>query len=73
MGTVPDFEGGFKSNKRHSPVPQTACNLIWELKPTQMMWRKNGNKHYFSKCKLAWGLQMTGVEGLLGSGLAGGM
>ncbi|XP_036723836.1 kinesin-like protein KIF9 isoform X1 [Balaenoptera musculus] len=48
LGTVPDFEGGFKRNKRHSPVPQTACNLIWELKPTQMMWRKNGNKHYFT-------------------------
>ncbi|XP_068415595.1 kinesin-like protein KIF9 isoform X2 [Eschrichtius robustus] len=49
LGTVPDFEGGFKRNKRHSPVPQTACNLIWELKPTQMMWRKNGNKHYFTR------------------------
>ncbi|XP_028334504.1 kinesin-like protein KIF9 isoform X1 [Physeter macrocephalus] len=48
LGTVPDFEEGFKRNKRHSPVPQTACNLIWELKPTQMMWHKNGNKHYFT-------------------------
>nr|XP_033720706.1 kinesin-like protein KIF9 isoform X6 [Tursiops truncatus] len=49
LGTVPDFEGGLKRNKRHSPVPQTACNLIWDLKPTQMMWRKNGNKDYFTR------------------------
>ncbi|XP_067610270.1 kinesin-like protein KIF9 isoform X6 [Pseudorca crassidens] len=49
LGTVPDFEGRLKRNKKHSPVPQTACNLIWDLKPTQMMWRKNGNKDYFTR------------------------
>lgn len=60
LGTVLDIDGGFKREKRHSPIPQAACNLIWELKPTQMMRRKNNNKHYFSKCKMAWGPQMSG-------------
>lgn len=60
LSTVLNFEGGFKRDRRHSPVPQAACNLIWELKPTQMMRRKNGNKHYFSKCTMAWGPQMSG-------------
>lgn len=55
LGTVLDIEGGFKRDKRHSSILQATCNLIWELKPTQMMQRKNGNKHFFSKCKMAWG------------------
>uniref|UniRef100_A0A8C4PKE8 Kinesin-like protein n=1 Tax=Equus asinus TaxID=9793 RepID=A0A8C4PKE8_EQUAS len=49
LGTVLDIDGGFKREKRHSPIPQAACNLIWELKPTQMMRRKNNNKHYFTR------------------------
>ncbi|XP_054990870.1 kinesin-like protein KIF9 isoform X5 [Sorex araneus] len=49
LGTVLHTEGGFKRHKNHIPVPQAACNLIWELKPTLMMRRKNGNKHYFSR------------------------
>ncbi|XP_057561343.1 kinesin-like protein KIF9 isoform X5 [Hippopotamus amphibius kiboko] len=49
LGTVLDFEGGFKRNKRNSPVPQAACNSVCKLKPTQMMRRKNGNKHYFTR------------------------
>lgn len=59
LGTVLDIEWGFKRDKRHSPVSQAACNLIWELKPTQMTRHKNSNKH-FSKCKMAWGPQMSG-------------
>ncbi|XP_036986176.2 kinesin-like protein KIF9 isoform X2 [Artibeus jamaicensis] len=47
LGTVLDSKGGFKRDKRHSPIPQAACNLIWELKPTQMMRRKKNNKNYF--------------------------
>ncbi|XP_054990866.1 kinesin-like protein KIF9 isoform X2 [Sorex araneus] len=42
LGTVLHTEGGFKRHKNHIPVPQAACNLIWELKPTLMMRRKNG-------------------------------
>ncbi|XP_036886463.1 kinesin-like protein KIF9 isoform X2 [Sturnira hondurensis] len=49
LGTVLDSEGGFQRDKRHSPIPQAACNLIWELKPTQMMRRKNNNKNYFTR------------------------
>ncbi|KAF6099652.1 kinesin family member 9 [Phyllostomus discolor] len=49
LGTVLDIEGGFKRNKRHSPIPQAVCNLIWELKPTQMMRHKNSNKNYFTR------------------------
>lgn len=41
LGTVLDTEGRVKRHKRHSPVPQAAGNLIWELKHTQMMRRKN--------------------------------
>nr|XP_019579556.1 PREDICTED: kinesin-like protein KIF9 isoform X2 [Rhinolophus sinicus] len=46
LGTVLDIEWGFKRDKRHSPVSQAACNLIWELKPTQMTRHKNSNKHF---------------------------
>ncbi|XP_017496792.2 kinesin-like protein KIF9 isoform X3 [Manis javanica] len=49
LGTVLDIEGGFKRDKRHSSILQATCNLIWELKPTQMMQRKNGNKHFFTR------------------------
>ncbi|KAM5314707.1 kinesin-like protein KIF9 isoform 2-T4 [Glossophaga mutica] len=49
LGTVLDIEGGFKRDKRHSPISQAARNLIWELKPTQMMRRKNSNKNYFTR------------------------
>ncbi|KAK2499611.1 hypothetical protein MC885_004708 [Smutsia gigantea] len=49
LSTVLDIEGGFKRDKRHSSILQAACNLTWELKPTQMMWRKNGNKHFFTR------------------------
>ncbi|XP_071078242.1 kinesin-like protein KIF9 isoform X6 [Desmodus rotundus] len=48
-GTVLDIEGGFRRDKRHSPISQAACNLIGELKPTQMMRRKNSNKNYFTR------------------------
>uniref|UniRef100_A0A673UEX4 Kinesin-like protein n=1 Tax=Suricata suricatta TaxID=37032 RepID=A0A673UEX4_SURSU len=34
---------------KHSSVPQATCNLTWEWKPSQMMRRKNGNKHYFTR------------------------
>ena len=53
LGSVLDLEGGFKQDKRHHPVLQAACYLIWELKLSQMMRSKNSNKHYFSKCKMA--------------------
>ncbi|XP_049633293.1 kinesin-like protein KIF9 [Suncus etruscus] len=49
LGIVLDTEGVYKRHKRHSPVFQAACNLIWELKSTQMRRRKNGNKHYFTR------------------------
>lgn len=39
-------EGEFKRDKRYSPIPQAAGNLIWELKPTQIIWYKNTNKHF---------------------------
>uniref|UniRef100_A0AAA9TTM3 Kinesin-like protein n=1 Tax=Bos taurus TaxID=9913 RepID=A0AAA9TTM3_BOVIN len=49
LGSVLDLEGGFKQDKRHHPVLQAACYLIWELKLSQMMRSKNSNKHYFTK------------------------
>ncbi|XP_044789828.1 kinesin-like protein KIF9 isoform X4 [Bubalus bubalis] len=49
LGSVLDLEGGFKRDKRHHPVLQAACYLIWELKLSQMMRSKNSNKHYFTK------------------------
>nr|XP_020135891.1 kinesin-like protein KIF9 isoform X3 [Microcebus murinus] len=49
LGIVLDIVGGFKRDKRHSPCPQAACNLIWEPKPTHMKRRKNGNKQYFTR------------------------
>ncbi|XP_032723779.1 kinesin-like protein KIF9 isoform X2 [Lontra canadensis] len=32
---------GIQKRLKHSSVPQATCNLIWDRKPTQMMWRKN--------------------------------